>query len=222
MAVQEWTTRQADRERWGAGPWDAEPDKVQWVDEVTGLDCLIVRGPLGSWCGYVGVPEGHPFFGIDYSRCTQTPGCGESYCNHTPEHIASVHGGLTYADFCQEPTREAFEHWCASMHARRQEARQYPRGDAARAWADRGHLVGDYEAWRKHGEASAICHLPLPGRPDRVWWFGFDCAHSGDLTPGLLEHVSRGARGDIYRDRAYVEDQVRQLAAQLHAIRNEG
>jgi hypothetical protein len=43
------------------GPWWDESDKVQWVDAATGLDCLIVRGPMGSWCGYVGLPPGHPW-----------------------------------------------------------------------------------------------------------------------------------------------------------------
>src|SRR5688572_7588915 len=26
-------------------------------------------------------------------------------------------------------------------------------------------------------EALGICHVPAPGEPDHVWWFGFDCAH---------------------------------------------
>lgn len=53
-----------DRTDWSAGPWDGEPDKVQWVDEASDLDCLAVRHPsAGSWCGYVGVPPGHPLHG---------------------------------------------------------------------------------------------------------------------------------------------------------------
>lgn len=52
-----------DKSRWLRGPWDNEPDKVQWVDEATGLPCVIRRSPLGSLAGYVGVmdPErNHP------------------------------------------------------------------------------------------------------------------------------------------------------------------
>lgn len=30
-----------------------------------------------------------------------------------------------------------------------------------------------------------ICHVPAPGKPDKVWWFGFDCAHFLDITPGF-------------------------------------
>jgi hypothetical protein len=68
---------------WGAGPWDEEPDKAQWIDEATGLDCLLVRNNMGALCGYVGVPEGHPSHGQGYD-----------------DVAVEVHGGLTYADKC--------------------------------------------------------------------------------------------------------------------------
>ena len=48
-----------DKSAWDRGPWDDEPDRVEWrVPELPQLACLVVRGPLGSWCGYVGVPPG--------------------------------------------------------------------------------------------------------------------------------------------------------------------
>jgi len=152
MTVREWT--HADKAKWGAGPWASEPDKVQWVDEASGLDCLIHRSPLGAWCGYVGVTEGHPSFGIEY------------------DHVdADVHGGLTYSDFCQDTTDES------------------------------------------HG----ICHVPEPGRPHRVWWLGFDCSHLGDFVPGMAQYgrYRLPESDEVYRDRAYVESEVRSLASQL-------
>ena len=57
-----------------------------------------------------------------------------------------------------------------------------------------------------------ICHVPLPGEPDPVWWFGFDCLHLGDMYPG------EGYRIDpmsSYRSREYVRRQVESLAEQL-------
>jgi hypothetical protein len=30
-----------DKSEWGAGPWQIEPDKVQWQDNETGLPCLV-------------------------------------------------------------------------------------------------------------------------------------------------------------------------------------
>ena len=72
-----------DKSEWLRGPWDDEPDKKQWKDETTGLPCLIVRGPSGALCGYVGVTEGHPFFQRNYSDLD-----------------LEAHGGLTFASSC--------------------------------------------------------------------------------------------------------------------------
>jgi hypothetical protein len=53
---------------WGPGPWQSEPDRLEWKDERTGLTCLIVREMLmGGLCGYVGVPPSHPYFGWRYN-----------------------------------------------------------------------------------------------------------------------------------------------------------
>lgn len=90
--------RYEDKSRWTRGPWDREPDKVQMRDEETGLPCLIVRGPSGALCGYVGVPMGHPWFGKDYDSCGLTGDKPEGY---EPDWYIEVHGGLTYADACQ-------------------------------------------------------------------------------------------------------------------------
>jgi hypothetical protein len=81
METREWHFR--DKSAWGEGPWQHEPDKMQWPDRETGLPCLIVRNPDGALCGYVGVSESHPHFGKDYSNVD-----------------ADVHGGLTFADRC--------------------------------------------------------------------------------------------------------------------------
>jgi hypothetical protein len=78
-----------DRSRFGSGPWDAEPDRVFWRDPATGFPCLALRNRMGAWCGYVAVPPGHSAYGKDYD-----------------EVPVEVHGGLTYADFCQEDDRE--------------------------------------------------------------------------------------------------------------------
>lgn len=96
MQALEWTT--IDKSEWGDGPWQSEPDKLQFVDEATGLPCLIVRGPSGALCGYVGVSLGHPYFEKGYS---ELPGAGWDDDIDDPRHIR-VHGGLTYADHCQQ------------------------------------------------------------------------------------------------------------------------
>lgn len=143
--------RTIDKSQWPLrGEWDREPDKAQWQDVTTGFPCLIVRGPSGALCGYVGLPEGHQFYGKDYDA---------------PD--VEVHGGLTFANKCTE----------------------------------------------SDDEAAHICHVPGPGEPDNVWWFGFDCAHSGDVSPSYdrqyREHYSS------YKTFAYVKHEVTKLAAQL-------
>lgn len=162
--MREYTT--VDKSEWGQGEWTHEPDKVQWVDGATGLDCLAVRqARLGHWCGYVGVPPEHPFHGKGYSEC-------DDDFNYTVD--VEVHGGLTYARECQETD----------------------------------------------DESKGICHVPEPGRPDNVWWFGFDCAHSGDLSPAMAaREVAMGFPRmpgyESYRPFSYVQNECTSLAAQL-------
>jgi hypothetical protein len=166
-----------NKAEWGHGPWQEEPDKRQWLDGATGLPCLMVRGSHGALCGYVGVTEGHPLFGVGYSSCPCK--CGKDWCDHTPESVLRVHGGITFADFCAE------------------------------------------------GSEHGICHKVDPGENDRVWWFGFDCAHAGDYSPGydwrhsgpLSLGAPTGWGGVIeYRDLAYVQAECAALAAQLAAL----
>lgn len=70
------------REGWGRGEWDDEPDYDAWRSK--GFPCIARRNRYGAWCGYIGVPPGHPWHGKEYS---------------TLEHV-DVHGGLTYAERC--------------------------------------------------------------------------------------------------------------------------
>lgn len=69
-----------------------------------------------------------------------------------------------------------------------------------------------------HGD---VCHVPAPGEPDDVWWIGFDCAHHGDHSPGLMTALSgRVLPGTAYRDRHYVASEVAELAEQVARARS--
>ena len=84
METKTYTTIDRAALGWPAGPWDGEPDKMQWPDVLTGLPCLAVRHPrYGHWCGYVGLPPGHPMYGND--------------CN---DINFEIHGGLTFSGAC--------------------------------------------------------------------------------------------------------------------------
>lgn len=174
METKQYTT--VDKSGWAErGAWDHEPDKVQWPDPNTGLPCLIVRGPSGALCGYVGVPDTHPWhrkeYGAPVGPCNAE--CTEDYhFGHRIDSSIEVHGGLTFSDACQHAEEE-----------------------------DRG-----------------ICHLPGPGEPDNIWWFGFDCAHSGDTCPMHDSTRRFSSYGSSYKSIAYVKNQVTELARQLHAV----
>ncbi len=67
-------------------------------------------------------------------------------------------------------------------------------------------------------EGGHICHVPQPGEPDEVWWLGFDCGHSWDISPafGRLPgfSVEPSSFGESYKGVAYVRAQVERLAEQ--------
>ena len=50
--VEEYRT--VDKSEWGPGPWQEEPDKAVWIDERTGLDCMIHRNRWARCAGTSG------------------------------------------------------------------------------------------------------------------------------------------------------------------------
>jgi len=76
-----------------------------------------------------------------------------------------------------------------------------------------------------------LCHEPLPGEADNVWWLGFDCLHVWDMAPGMAATMRRIMppehdydnvhKNDIYRTLEYVTAETNQLANQLAAMVKE-
>lgn len=86
----------------------------------------------------------------------------------------------------------------------------------------RGGLTFSNRCHPGQTEATGICHLPGPGEPEDVWWFGFDCAHAGDFSPGLhrkeldwVDSLKKLADYETYRPLAYVKAECAKLALQL-------
>lgn len=53
-----------DKSTWGPGEWQNEPDRVDFIH--AGFSCFALRHDRhGHWCGYVGVPAGHPAYDTD-------------------------------------------------------------------------------------------------------------------------------------------------------------
>lgn len=63
------------------------------------LQCFVRSGPM-STNGYVAVPESHPWYKVHCFECPIK--CGERWCDHTPEAVIAVHGGLTYSALAVE------------------------------------------------------------------------------------------------------------------------
>lgn len=47
-----------------------------------------------------------------------------------------------------------------------------------------------------------------------LWFFGFDCAHAGDYSPGINRNFGDSG-DDTYRDHKYVDTETRRLADQI-------
>ncbi len=62
-----------------------------------------------------------------------------------------------------------------------------------------------------------ICHVPELGESDEVFWFGFDCGHSGDIVPYTAKFEGLRDYG-AYRNAAYVRHEVERLAEQLAEV----
>ena len=89
-----------DKSDWGDGPWQDEPDRIEW--RVGPIAALMLRNPRGGfWCGYVGVPPGHAWHG-------KQAWYGEDGETISPD----VHGGLTFADGCMNDDRPQRERVC--------------------------------------------------------------------------------------------------------------
>lgn len=89
-SVQTIEYRTVDKSTSPRGPWDNEPDKRQWMDDATGFPCLIVRGPLGALCGYVGVSREHPLYEVKVD-----------IDGEWPLQPLQIHGGITFTGHCR-------------------------------------------------------------------------------------------------------------------------
>jgi len=70
-------------------------------------------------------------------------------------------------------------------------------------------------------EIEGICHIVEDGEDDKVWWFGFDCAHLHDVSGMgygiVMQSLFRPGSGS-YKDVDYVAKECEQLAEQLVAL----
>lgn len=139
---------------------------------------VIWNGKRSHRCGYVGLPLGHPLYGVEYSQ--QVECLRETARNATLGKKSPI---LAFT---------------------------------ARVGADEGESVrcSPDVAFDVHGgltySGEGRCH---PAGGDE-WWFGFDCAHSGD---GYIEDVLGFSMGGVVRSLDYVVGECESLAEQIRA-----
>jgi hypothetical protein len=75
-----------DKSTWGDGPWQTEPDRVEWIFH--GVPCLMIRhASWGSWNGYAGVEPGHKWHGKDRAETECNAHGGITYCGPVDEYL---------------------------------------------------------------------------------------------------------------------------------------
>lgn len=95
-----------------------------------GLRAVVIMGRMGHRCGYVGVPQGNPLYGVEYNqttpvltmdmnRSTEKMSPIQVLCGafksadelRSPEYVFEVHGGLTYSGTSPKYPVESDLHW---------------------------------------------------------------------------------------------------------------
>ena len=87
-----------------------------------------------------------------------------------------------------------------------------------------GHLCGYVYMGKHHPMANDDCpdvdvHGGITYNDGKK--MGFDCGHAGDLSPYMIRFSTRigiTPRDDVYRNMAFVKEQLNNLAAQLRAV----
>lgn len=178
------------------GPWSEEPDRVDFVS--SGLACLMLRSRShGAWCGYVGVPPGHPLHGCDIDEADRALG------------EARPHGGVTHAARCESPKEVA------------QYAKTYDEPCAEPEDSPIGHVprpgMPDDVHWLGFDAAHAKDDCPARDRDERHrMWQRLEGMIDGIVALYGTEGMRPGMDSpEAYRDAVYVRCECEKLAAAL-------
>lgn len=191
--------RHIPKSQWGEGPWQSEPDRKEWVDQATGLHCIIHRAPVtGALCGYVGIPTSHPAWGLHYD--------GVDHFAAQQRHERWKQG------MTEKPRAMDFMEWLETQPVEPELPVHPVVGEQIRNIEVHGGLT-----------YSDRHHAQLGCQSDKsLWWFGFDCSHAWDISPAMGA-LTASKRRTVYHDWEYrtldyVEDQCVKLARQLADI----
>lgn len=228
------------REMWPVGPWTTEPDRISWIDASTGYPCLIVRNRMGGLCGYVGLSDAHPWYGINYNGCLNrhAPLTRAQKQERAEQFLVTAKASgdanmIRIAELGLQPYIDGKMSRWADLEV--WECTSYDANPRCSAPEESVRVHGGL-TFAGEGGGAALVHAQATG----LWFFGFDCGHSFDLMPGMIAieaYMHKKTGGDLwkpdkesnyaqgyttqfglrvtYRTVGYVRREVEQLAKQL-------
>jgi hypothetical protein len=187
-----------------SGPWDNEPDFMEFVHKDTGYTIVIRRNGVGALCGYVGIDEDHLLHRRRYQDCLH-----EDAYLPTEEQI--IEGTKWLNGF----TDDGFSFPEAPHSMKEVVVKQYSETLHCPEGYDKGHCDHRLDSqFEVHGGITFTDFMVKSPVSDlSKWYIGFDCAHLGDKSPTLEKYASR--ENDVYRDISYVLDEATNLANQI-------
>ncbi len=198
IETKSWTApmRPERWERWIAG----EPDGLQWTDEASGYACVIRRNSFfGTWNGYVALPikPEHPLFGTGMNKETEV-----LRLEWVRSEGSSSGAECSIADLLRCHGGVTYAGPGISLEIER-------------------YYHPDLMRHKPSPPPNALLGIHVEGIEDEdIWLIGFDCLHFGDLVPEWA-HLGGPLMKLPYRNVSYVQDQCRQLAAQLKRIEED-
>ncbi len=129
--------------------------------------------------------------------------------NELEDRVDFVHVGLA----CFIKRHPDSGHWCGYVGI----PSNHPYYDSEYPYELNLAVHGGITYGAKCNPDNGICHIPLPGMPDDVFWLGFDAAHSGDEAPNTPIRYRSWFEGS-YKTAAYMIAETKDLAEQLERI----
>ncbi len=179
------------------GPWKDAPHFLRF--EYKGFRCYAVKFH-GHWNGYVILPYSHRFYRKNYNDIHVNVHGGLTFSNYESARIFSMRFPNFFRGFGYKYGRLSWlknkEKWVLLKQLR--------------------FRLALFLAF-KHCLAFTIPIISFLGKRKREWTIGFDCAHLGDFYPMSKEmrvHIPIW-RNDVYRDKNFVEQEIKNLVDQL-------
>jgi hypothetical protein len=183
------------------------PDRLLSEGEAYGFQWVVTHNEMGYRCGYIRLPENHPWHGCDHNSID-----------------ASVHGGLTFSECGNyaQPNNGAI-----SSDGTITSINPIVNGiyDVL-LWNGTTNAIQQVQLNVVNGKATnssnaifAINNNTVSPDLNSDWWIGFCCGHLGDAPDPALPG---GCRPGIFsygkiRTQEYVEEQCKQLCEQALA-----